>query len=396
MVDKHTDQPGSSMEPKTSKREEIRPTRNNRFEVRKKENSLVRKIVFSIIFIVLLLVLIIGVVGYNYVNTALKPLDPEETELYEVEIPLGTSTSGIAGILEEKGIVKDGTVFSYYMKTKSVPEFQAGFYQVSPSMDLDKIIAVLEEGGTSTPVSEDYKILVREGATVKEIAKEFASKTDFTEKEFLDAVNNEGFIDTLIEKYPDTITEAVKNEDILYKLEGYIYPATYDYMSQYEPEDMIEVMVQKTDEVLKPYREKIKASGYTVHEILTLASLVEKEGITFEDRKMIADVFFNRLEEDMALQSDISLLYALDKHTEYVTIADTEVDSPYNLYINKGFGPGPFDNPSEQAIQATLNPIEGNYLYFLADLETGEVYFAETYEQHLEYQDLYIQEPTEE
>ena len=258
------------------------------------------------------------------------------------------------------------------------------------------IIAVLEEGGTATPVSEDYKILVREGATVKEIAAEFAAKTDFTEKEFLDAINNETFIDSLIAAYPNTITEAVKNEAILYKLEGYIFPATYDYMSTYEPEDMIEVMVQKTDEVLKPYQEKIKASGYTVHEILTLASLVEKEGIAYEDRQMIADVFFNRLEDDMALQSDISLLYALDKHTEYVTIADTEVDSPYNLYINKGFGPGPFDNPSEQAIQATLNPIDGDYLYFLADLETGEVYFSETYEQHLEYQDLYIQEPTEE
>lgn len=396
MVDKHTNQPGSSPESETPKREEVRQTRNDRFEVRKKENSLIRKIVFSIIFIVSLLVLIIGVVGYNYINTALKPLNPEESELHEVEIPLGTSTSGIAEILEEKGIIKDGTVFSYYMKTKSVPEFKAGFYQVSPAMDLDAIIAVLEEGGTATPVSEDYKILVREGATVKEIAAEFAAKTDFTEKEFLDAINNETFIDSLIAAYPNTITEAVKNEAILYKLEGYIFPATYDYMSTYEPEDMIEVMVQKTDEVLKPYQEKIKASGYTVHEILTLASLVEKEGIAYEDRQMIADVFFNRLEDDMALQSDISLLYALDKHTEYVTIADTEVDSPYNLYINKGFGPGPFDNPSEQAIQATLNPIDGDYLYFLADLETGEVYFSETYEQHLEYQDLYIQEPTEE
>ncbi|WP_373752257.1 endolytic transglycosylase MltG [Jeotgalibaca porci] len=396
MVDKHTNQPGGLPESETPKREEVRQTRNDRFEVRKKENSLIRKIVFSIIFIVSLLVLIIGVVGYNYINTALKPLNPEESELHEVEIPLGTSTSGIAEILEEKGIIKDGTVFSYYMKTKSVPEFKAGFYQVSPAMDLDDIIEVLEEGGTATPVSEDYKILVREGATVKEIAAEFAAKTDFTEKEFLDAINNETFIDSLIAEYPNTITEAVKNEEILYKLEGYIFPATYDYMSTYEPEDMIEVMVQKTDEVLKTYQEKIKASGYTVHEILTLASLVEKEGIAYEDRQMIADVFFNRLEDDMALQSDISLLYALDKHTEYVTIADTEVDSPYNLYINKGFGPGPFDNPSEQAIQATLNPIDGDYLYFLADLETGEVYFSETYEQHLEYQDLYIQEPTEE
>lgn len=396
MVEKDTNQPGVSQEHETSKKEEIRHAVNQRHEVRNKENMLIRKIVFSIIFIVLLLILITGVVGYNYINTALQPLNPDDKETHEVEIPMGTATSGIADILEEKGIIKDGTVFKYYMKTKSVPEFQAGFYQVSPSMDLDEIIAVLEVGGSATPVSEDYKILVREGATVEEVAAEFAAKTKYSEQDFLDAINDEALLDSLMAAYPQTITEAVKNKDVIYKLEGYLFPATYDYLSQYGPEEMITVMVQKTDEILKTYRDKIKESSYNIHELLTIASLVEKEGITYEDRQKIADVFFNRLEQGMPIQSDISVLYALGKHTEYVTIADTEVDSPYNLYQNKGLGPGPFDTPGEQAIQATLNPADTEYLYFLADIETGKVYFSETFEQHLEYQELYIKEPTEE
>lgn len=396
MVDKHTNQPEDSQEQGQPERAQGNHVYDNRFEIRNKENTLIRKIVFSIVFIVLLLMLIVGVVGYNYITTALKPLNPEDSETREVEIPIGTTTSGIADILEEKGIVKDGTVFNYYMKTKNAPEFQAGFYQVAPAMDLDEIIAVLSEGGTATPVSEDYKILVREGATIEEIAAEFAAKTDYTEQDFIQAVNDEAFIAELAEAYPAVVTDAVNNEAIQYKLEGYLFPATYDYLSHYTPEDMVTVMIQKTDEILKDYRKEIQESGYNLHQILTLASLVEKEGVEYEDRQMIADVFYNRLDQDMPIQSDVSILYALGEHNEYVSIADTEVDSPYNLYMHKGFGPGPFNNPSEAAIEATLNPIKTSYLYFLADLATGEVYFSETFEEHLEYQEMYIKEPTEE
>ncbi|MGP6146969.1 endolytic transglycosylase MltG [Jeotgalibaca sp. A122] len=396
MVDKDTNQPEDSQEIEISERVKASQSNDDRYAVRNKENSLIRKIVFSIIFIVFLLMLIIGVVGYNYITTALEPMNTEETDTVEVEIPMGTSTSGIADILEEKGIVKDGTVFNYYMKTKNVSEFQAGFYQVAPAMDLDEIIEVLELGGTATPISEDYKILVREGATIEEIAEEFAAKTEYSEQDFLQTINDEAFIASMIEKYPNVITDSVNNEDIIYNLEGYLFPATYDYMSHYEPEDMIEVMIEKSNEILKKYNKKIQESDYSLHEILTIASLVEKEGVDYEDRQMIADVIYNRLDEGMPIQSDVSILYALGKHLEYVSIKDTEVESPYNLYTNKGFGPGPFNSPSEEAIQATLNPIDTTYLYFLADLETGEVYFSETFEQHLEYQELYIKEPNEE
>lgn len=369
---------------------------NNFSEEREKEKSLIRKIVFSIVFVGLLLVLIVGIVGYNYVSRSLEPYNLEETDLVEVEIPLGTTTKGIAEIMEEKELVNDATVFNYYMKTQNVDEFQAGFYQVAPAMTLDEIISVLEKGGTSAPTADDHKILIREGATVEEIADEFAEKTEYTKDDFIKTVNDEEFLKSLMKEYPNVITEALKNKDIKYKLEGYLFPATYDYLTEYTPEDMITMMVEKTDEVLMNYQTQIDASDYSLHELLTLASLVEKEGVVYEDRQKIADVFFNRLEKDMPIQSDISILYSLGSHNEYVTIKDTEVDSPYNLYLNKGIGPGPFNNPSEESIKAVLNPVETDFLYFLADLETGKVYFSKNFEEHLEYQEKYVKDPDDE
>lgn len=397
MVDKDTNQPEETQQKsrRNQKNDMPKMMAEERWNNRRRESSLIKKIVFSIIFIGFLLVLVVGVVGYNYITNALKPFEPENTELVEVEIPMGTSTKGIAEVLESESIIKDATVFNYYLKTQNAPEFQAGFYQFAPSMELDEIIEVLSEGGAPTPISEDFKILVIEGATIDQIAEEFADKTSYSKRDFLDAASNEEYLKELIEEFSFIMTEDILNEEVLHPLEGYLFPATYDYLSHYTPEDVIYIMVQKTDEVLRQYRGLIQNSEYSVHEILTLASLVEKEGVQYEDRQQIAGVFFNRLNDDMPIQSDISVLYALDKHAEYVTIEDTEVESPYNLYQYRGLGPGPFNNPSEDAIRATLSPADTNYYYFLADLSTGEVYFSETFEEHLELQEIYIQAPEE-
>lgn len=398
MVDKHTGGPKKVKKmtqthiPKEDPKEYVMDKR----DIRKKENSLVKKIVFSIIFIGVVLLFIVVFVGYNYVMDSLQPLDSANRERIEVEIPVGTSTKGIGEILEEEAIVKDSTVFNYFLKTKNVAEFQAGFYELSPSMELEEIIDVLEKGGNNTPISDDYKILVKEGATLEEIAEEFSRKSNYSKKDFIKVATNEAFIEQLSSTYPKLLTEAIKNEDIKYKLEGYLFPATYDYLSHYTIEEVITTMVGKTDEIMSSYYHTIAEKDLTVHSLLTIASLVEKEGVNLEDRKKIAGVFFNRLKDDMPLQSDISILYALNKHLEYVTIKNTEVDSPYNLYAHKGLGPGPFDNPGEEAIQATLNPEETEYYYFLADLTKGDVYFSKTFEEHLELQNKYIEEKSSE
>ncbi|HAX1447431.1 TPA: endolytic transglycosylase MltG, partial [Enterococcus faecium] len=191
-------------------------------------------------------------------------------------------------------------------------------------------------------------------------------------------------------KFPELLESASKAENTKYRLEGYLFPATYDYYTSTSLKDLVIEMVNKTNTVMQNYYSAIKQKNLTVQEVLTLASLVEKEGVKENDRKNIAQVFFNRIKANMPLQSDISVLYALGEHKELVTYEDTAVDSPYNLYTNTGYGPGPFDNPSEEAIKAVLEPAENDYYYFVADTSTGNVYFAKTYEEHMELVEKYV------
>lgn len=198
-------------------------------------------------------------------------------------------------------------------------------------------------------------------------------------------VNDQEFLNELKDKYPALLTSAVDAKEVRYKLEGYLYPATYFVQKNETLKQLVEQMVSKTNEVLTPYYGQISQKKMSVQQVLTLASLVEREGVTPEDRYKIAGVFENRLEKDMMIQSDISVLYALGKHKAHVTFKDLKVDSPYNLYRNKGMGPGPFNNPSVDSVKAVLNPVDKDkeYLYFIANMKTGKVYFSKTYAEHL-------------
>lgn len=358
---------------------------------RQKETKMVRKIVLSIISILVLLLIIFGIVGYQYVTTSLQPLDASSEEEIPLEVPSGSTSTDISRILEENKVIKSASVFNFYIKLNNETDFQAGYYLFSPSMTLDEIIQSLQAGGS--PVAFDgTKILVQEGLTIDQVAKSVENSTDYTAEEFLKVVKEPSLLEDLKEKYPNLLTSAVESKETRYALEGYLFPATYDFSEDKSLETVIGNMIGKTDEVMQKYYETIKESGLSVHEVMTLASLVEREGITYDDRTKIASVFFNRLEVEMPLQSDISVLYALNEHKEMVTYKDLEVESPYNLYANTGFGPGPFNSPSEEAIKATLNPAETNYLYFLADTKTGKVYFSRTYAEHQELIDQYITE----
>lgn len=358
---------------------------------RQQEKKMVNKIVLSIITILFLLLVVLGVVGYHYVTTSLEPLNASSKEEIQVEIPSGASSADISRILEKDKVIKSASVFSFYIKLNNETDFQAGYYLFSPSMTLDEIIHSLQEGGS--PVAFDgTKILVQEGVTVEQIADSIEKSTDFTAAEFLKIVQDPKFLADLQTKYPELLSNAMDAKDTRYVLEGYLFPATYDFTEEMSLKEVVENMVKKTDEVMQEYYTAIQEKHLTVHEVMTLASLIEREGNTYEDRTKIASVFFNRLEAEMPLQSDISVLYALNKHKEVVTYKDLEVDSPYNLYKNTGYGPGPFDSPSQDSIKAVLNTAETNYLYFLADTKTGKVYFSRTYTEHQELIDEYITE----
>ncbi|MGY3704002.1 aminodeoxychorismate lyase [Vagococcus martis] len=361
------------------------------YKGRKKENNMVKKIVLIIVAVLIMTLSIAGFFAYQYFTSSLKPLDSKNEKLIQVEIPQGSSSKQIGQILEKNKIIKSGLVFSYYVKMNNKADFQAGYYQMSPSMTLEAITDSLQEGGTDEPVSlADAKITIPEGYSVDQIAELFSKETKLPKEDFLDVMKDEEFFNELATKYPELLESAKNAKDTRYRLEGYLYPATYYYYKDVPIKDMITQMVDKTNQVLAPYYDQIKAKKMTVQEVLTLASLVEKEGVTPEDRRKIAQVFLNRLAIDMPIQSDISILYAMDEHKVHLSEKDTQVDSPYNLYINKGTGPGPFNNPSQQAIEAVLNPEETDALYFLADVSTGKVYYAKTYDEHLVNKKEYI------
>lgn len=357
--------------------------------IRKKESKITRNIVrlFAILFVVI--VIGGGLYGYYYVSNSLKPVDTKQTQIVEVEIPAGSSVKQISKILEDNKLIRNSKIFNFYIKFKNVAGFKAGFYQLSPSMDIDQILGQLADGGKDKSANV-AKVVVREGETLTGIAEEVEKSTKYSKEDFMNKVQEQGFIDQLVQKFPRLFKDAQKAQNVRYFLEGYLFPATYEADENKTLQMIIEEMVAKTDSVLSKYYAKISQGDYNVHEILTMASLLEKEGYKVEDRKKIASVFYNRIKKNMMLQTDISVLYALGEHKEVVTLKDLEVNSPYNLYKYRGLGPGPFNSPSEEAILAAIDPAQTDYEYFVADIKTKEVYFAKTYEEHLALKAKYV------
>ena len=358
-------------------------------DIRKKETSIIKKIMKYFMIALLVIVLVGGFFTWNYIKGETQPVDTAQTELVAFEIEQGASVKEVSKALEEEGIIRNSKLFNFYLKFKNVSGFKSGLYHVSKSMTLDEIIAELSGQGKDKDQNAT-KVLIREGEQLTEIAKEVEKSTKYSAEDFMAKVQDEDFLRYLVQKFPKLLTQSYNGYQVKYVLEGYLFPATYDMNDSKTLQMLITEMVAKTDEVMSKYYDKILASDYTLQETMALASLIEKEGTKLEDRKKISSVFHNRIKENMKLQTDVSVQYALGEHKEALSLEDLEVDSPYNLYQNYGVGPGPYNSPSEDAIVAALEPEKTDYLYFLADIKTKEIYYAKTYEEHLELKAKYI------
>jgi len=375
-----------------------RRTHSKNKQKRKNQDRTAKRIVAVVMSLVVIFFLATCTFGFFWVKSSLEPINTEATKTIQVEIPEGSSTKEIANILFENDLIKNATVFNYYSKIKSYYNYQSGFYNLSQSMSVDDLAKALQESGTPTAQEEPAgKVLIVEGYTLTQIANSVTlnaktddktDKTPFTSEEFLATVTNQEFIDRMVATYPNLFASLpAADSGVIYRLEGYLFPAVYDYYDDATIENLVEQMISTTDARLQPYYEAIANKNLTVNEVLTLASLIEKEGSTDEDRRNIASVFFNRLNAEMPLQSNIAILYAQGKLGEETTLAedtniDTSIESPYNIYWRAGLMPGPVDSPSLSAIEAVLNANATDYYYFVADVTTGTVYFANTIEEH--------------
>ena len=360
---------------------------------KKEKKSHVKAFVIS--FLVFLALLSAGgYFGYQYVLDSLLPIDANSKKYVTVQIPDGSNVQEIGTTLEKAGLVKHGLIFSFYAKYKNYTDLKAGYYNLQKSMSTEDLLKELQKGGTDEPQEPVLATLtIPEGYTIDQIAQAVGQlqgdfKEPLTAEAFLAKVQDENFISQEVAKYPSLLESLpTKESGARYRLEGYLFPATYSIKESTTVESLIDEMLAATDKNLSPYYSTIKSKNLTVNELLTIASLVEKEGAKTEDRKLIAGVFYNRLNRDMPLQSNIAILYAQGKLGQNISLAedvtiDTNIDSPYNVYKNVGLMPGPVDSPSLDAIESSINQTKSDNLYFVADVTDGKVYYANNQEDH--------------
>lgn len=355
---------------------------------RRNEAKTIRKIVGMTILVLAVLIVAVSLTSYFYIKSSLKPVDADSKKEIVVDIPIGSSVTYIAQTLQDNGLVKNARVFKYYVKFKNESEFMAGEYHMNPSMTIQEIIDSLKTGKImQEPI---FTMTIPEGRKLDEIAAVIADKTKQPKDKVFKSLNDEKFIQSLMDKYPTILTTEVWAKDIKYPLEGYLFPATYAFYKESPSlEEIVSVMLDKTQSVVDKYRQDIEREDLTVHQFLTMSSLIEEEATEKADRDKIASVFYNRIKEDMPLQTDPTVLYAQGKHKERVTYKDLEVDSPYNTYKNKGLTPGPISNAGTMSMEAALHPAKTDYLYFLAAGD-GTVYFSSTLEEHNSLKAKYI------
>lgn len=343
----------------------------------KKKNK-IKKIVFTLLILIILLISS----GLFYFMNSLKATSNQE-EIVNFNIPSGSSISSVANDLYELDLIKDKLTFRIYAKLNNLENIKKGEYELKTTWDVKEILTYITSDKTA--ISNDVTITLIEGDWCKHIASKISEKTNVTADELLALWNDTEFIKEIQSDYP-FLTDDLFNDQLRYKLEGYLFPNTYNFKAETTAKEVTLKLLDQTLKIYNKYLNEINQSEFSVHEIFTLASIVQYEAGGQEDMKNIAQVFINRLHEKMLLGSSVTVCYAMDidKDDDWKTCErNPGVDSPYNTYKYAGIPIGPILNPSEQAIEAVLNPTANDYLYFMADVYgDGTVYYAKTYAEH--------------
>ena len=336
---------------------------------------------FGILLFIMGMILIGGCIAFMYLSS---PVDKNSNAVIEVEIVSGSSTSAIAKTLKERNLIRSELVFKLVAKFHTDKTLKATVYDLKKSMSAEEIVEILTEGNTYNPNA--IRITFNEGETVKKYVEKIANNTNNNYEAVMSKLADETYLNSLIAKYW-FLTDEIKNEDIYVSLEGYLSPNTYEFHSkEVTVEEIIEVMLDQTAKELETYKVDIEKSNWSVHQYLSLASMLELEGTNSKNRKMIAGIFYNRLNLGMNLGSDVTTYYAFDEEmTKDLTAKQFSTSNPYNTRASNMGGKlpvGPICNPSVSAIEASINPTENDYLFFVAD-KHGKIYYTKTEKEHL-------------
>ncbi|WP_420329405.1 endolytic transglycosylase MltG [Paenibacillus gorillae] len=333
------------------------------------------------VVISLLSIMLIGAGSVSlYVWIGLKPTSAGEVK--EIEIKKGSSAFAVADVLEEQGIIKNSFLFKYYLKLKKEgSRFQAGIYELKPGMKNDEIIAKLNSG--ETVAEKMIKFTIPEGFTLLQIADKLSQDKLIDKNVFMDLAEKQttwGDAEA-VRSIPD-------DAKLHHRLEGYLFPETYELKIGSTEADILQRMITELDKKLaqlpEGWEDVLAERKLTLHQLLTIASLVEREVVVKEERAVVSGIIRNRLEKGMPLQIDATVQYLLDKPKERLMEKDLQVESPYNTYKVKGLPPGPIANPSLASIQAALYPEKTDYYYYVTKKDGSQTHlFAVTYKEHL-------------
>jgi len=339
-----------------------------------------KKLSIKKIAIIAVIVLIVG--GFFYskwsaANLVKKAAIPYSTEskLVSFEIKIGETVGIIGSNLKKENLIGDSSLFTAYAKKMEVDKkIKAGIYTLNTNMSVKGILQVLVSGERT-----EIWITIPEGWRIDQIGDYLEKQSLTTSREFQDRAKVKNFVSIpFLSGLPGNTT-----------LEGYLFPDTYRVFADTSVDQIIQTMLDNFGKkVTKDMMDQANKKGFTLHQFITLTSIVEKESAHSEDIRKIASVYYNRLEQGMPFQSDASITYITRRADARPTIDETKIDSPYNTYLNKGLPPGPVGNPGLEAMMATLNPETTDYLFFVS--KGNRAYFAKTYEEHLQNIEKYL------
>lgn len=323
--------------------------------------------VAGVVFFVAMAALFIAALHFTYATMPVS--SSADAKPIVVRVPQGLDAGSIADVLEEEGVIRSAAYFRLYNRVFGVDtKLQAGDYLLSTDLGLREIAERMQHGRV-----EPITVTLPEGLHLRQIA---------------DILAKEGLVDR------DRFLEVAEEETLVYdgfppfskpvaSLEGYLFPDTYLFVPSMTEEQIVRIMVDRFVEVALPLLRGSRApQNLSLHEVVTLASIVEKEALFRREQPIIASVFFNRLAIDMPLQADPTVTYLFDEHRSRVLFADLEIPSPYNTYRNKGLPPGPIASPGLHAIRAVLQPEHTDYMYFVGRGDGTHV-FTRTFNEHV-------------
>jgi UPF0755 protein len=328
-----------------------------------------------------LVLTLVGLASTYVIYTNLSKPAAGESDAVLFEIKSGDVLREVSANLQQQGIVRSAIVVEITARLGNLTGLKAGLFVLDKSWSVTEILTTLND--STKTIVDTVRITFPEGDWARDFARKISNLTSVEEQELFELWNDEAFLREMIERY-EFLSEDILNPKTRIRLEGYLFPETYEFFVTTSARDVTIRLLNQTKRIFDKYKVQFEASELSVHEVFILASIVQFEASKPDDMKKVASVFLNRLDIDMPLQSSVTVCYALYEYDSWIDCeTNSSLDSLYNTYKYRGLPIGPIMSPGEAAIVAVLQPAATDFYYFMADVYgDGTVYFAKTYAEH--------------